>query len=415
MSGKLKNVKNYFHFNKIFVKKNCKILGSLEFGGLSNYWAMQMDPNILLDIKHLKKRESKKLKNSFFQLIQKLNLLGKFKLEKNFFKNDYEVDAIFKNLLEKKKIKDFNITKPILAYSNANFSKRKKIDLINENKDKLSAKNYYKKFIKKKKIRFHNYIVNKIFMKKNLICLSCQNGKNKKIFHTKKLVLACGTLVTTKLVMDFLNIKKEVKIKHHPRLISAFLSKSKIENKMDFMPSTLHIKSKSNTNTFAADFRPGNKLIINSVTEIKKYLYPFKPLLNFFRKYIIFSNIFFDSKYSNLFIKMKNNSSATIYSKNKNDLTFFKKTQKKIFKLFLNERLVYPFSNINFPGFGYDFHYFGTIPITKNKKKLSVNDKCQLKGFKNIYIVDGSVFDFKVNKYPLGLIMANANRIGREI
>ena len=34
---------------------------------------------------------------------------------------------------------------------------------------------------------------------------------------------------------------------------------------------------------------------------------------------------------------------------------------------------------------------------------------------KNIYIVDGSVFDFKVNKYPLALIMANARRIGNSI
>ena len=30
------------------------------------------------------------------------------------------------------------------------------------------------------------------------------------------------------------------------------------------------------------------------------------------------------------------------------------------------------------------------------------------KKFKNIYIIDGSVLNFKTNKYPLGLIMANA-------
>ena len=44
-------------------------------------------------------------------------------------------------------------------------------------------------------------------------------------------------------------------------------------------------------------------------------------------------------------------------------------------------------------------NYFGTIPITNNNKKLSVNNNCQLKGFKNIYIIDGSVLDFKINKY----------------
>ena len=62
-----------------------------------------------------------------------------------------------------------------------------------------------------------------------------------------------------------------------------------------------------------------------------------------------------------------------------------------------------------------DDHYFGTIPISSRKDKLSVNENCQLKANPNIYIVDGSVFDFRVNKYPLALIMANARRIGNSI
>lgn len=420
MLNKLKNVKNYFSCNKFFVNENCKVLGSLEFGGLSNYWALQMDHNISNDIRHLNNTARKKISESFFELVKKLRLLGEFKLNNKSFKNDYEVDSIFKSLLEKKKIKNFRVTKPILAYSNTNLSLKKnslkqKINLINENKDKLTAKNYYNKFLKSKNICFHNYVVNKIYIKKNKIGLVCHNKNEKKIFYAKKVIMACGTLVTTKLILELLNIRSEIKIKHHPRLIAAFLSKSKIENDMTFMPSTLHIKSKNSINTFAADFRPGNKLIINSATKIKKYLFPFKIFLNLFRKYIVFSNIFFDSKYSNLFMKLRKNNSAIIYSKKKHTLSFFKKIQKKIFKLFLMEKLVYPFFNINFPGFGYDFHYFGTIPITNNNKKLSVNDQCQLKGFKNIYIIDGSVFDFKINKYPLGLIMANANRIGKQI
>ena len=137
MLNKLKNVKNYFFFNKFYINKNCKVLGSLEFGGLSNYWALQMDYNISEDIKHLTRTANKKLKKSFFELVQKLKLLGEFKLNDKSFNNDYDIDDIFRSLLVKERIKDFNITKPILAYSNANFSKRKKIDLINENKDKL--------------------------------------------------------------------------------------------------------------------------------------------------------------------------------------------------------------------------------------------------------------------------------------
>ena len=130
---------------------------------------------------------------------------------------------------------------------------------------------------------------------------------------------------------------------------------------------------------------------------------------------MIFSNIFLSSKYSNLYIKVNRDNSANIFSKNKNINLIFKKIHKKIFKFLLKEKLVLPVFYNYFPGFGSDFHYFGTIPITKSKKKLSVNEKCQLKNNKNIYIIDGSVLDFKTNKYPLGIVMANARRIGEEL
>ena len=51
----------------------------------------------------------------------------------------------------------------------------------------------------------------------------------------------------------------------------------------------------------------------------------------------------------------------------------------------------------------------------KGNGLLSTNEKCQLKKNKKIYLIDGSVFNFKTNKYPLGLIMANSRRIGKEI
>ena len=181
------------------------------------------------------------------------------------------------------------------------------------------------------------------------------------------------------------------------------------------MPSPVNIRDSKNSNTYVMDFRPGNKFIINAMINFKKYLLPFKFILNFFRKNMIFCNIFLHSKYSNLFMKLKKNSKVIIFSKKKKIIPTFKKIHKKIFKFLTKDKLILPFFYNYFPGFGGDFHYFGTIPITKKNKELSVNDKCQLKKFKNIYIVDGSVLDFKTNKYPLGLIMANARRIGKEV
>ena len=133
---------------------------------------------------------------------------------------------------------------------------------------------------------------------------------------------------------------------------------------------------------------------------------------------MIFSNFLLGSNYSNLFMKLKKNSNVLIYSKNiytKKIFSKFKKIHKNIFKLFLKKKLIYPIYKNFFPGNGSSYHYFGTIPITKKNKKLSVNNLCQLKKFKDLYIIDGSIFDFKRNMYPLGIIMANARRIGKQI
>ena len=140
-----------------------------------------------------------------------------------------------------------------------------------------------------------------------------------------------------------------------------------------------------------------------------------KSNINYIKEYLIFSNIHLDSKYSNLYIKVKKNLVTKIYSKNQSIHLELKKRNKSIFKFLLKNKIIYPIYKTSFPGSGAEYHYFGTIPIASSKNKMSVNENCQLKANPNIYIVDGSVFDFKVNKYPLALIAANARRIGNSI
>ena len=89
------NIKtNFFISNKLEVNENCKIFGSLEFGGLSNYWALQIDSNIKQDLSHLSfktKQDIQKefkdlfLKNKFnyFSSGEKLKFLEIFQKDKN--------------------------------------------------------------------------------------------------------------------------------------------------------------------------------------------------------------------------------------------------------------------------------------------------------------------------------------------
>ncbi len=395
------------------INKNCNIFGTLEFGGLSNYWGLQIDKNILGDLNHLNYNTKKKILKSFVEIFKKFNLLGNINLENNKAENEFKKnDFIYEKF--SKKNKNLYIENAVVGFQK---KRKSEVDLnsINETKDKLTPINIFKKHIKKNRVKIHNFCVKKIRKYKNLLILECSNGKVKKRFITKKLVLGCGTITTTKLILDFLKIYKEIKIKHHPRLFCLYLSKKAWENNMKFQPSYFHLKPKKNKELFTADFRPGNDLIIDALIKFKKILFPFRYFLNLIKKNLIFSSILYNTSYSNLFIKLrKNNEHAEIYSKNKNLKNLFKRTSKLIYNFLKSTKIIFPFYLNYFPGFGSDFHYFGTIPI-KKKNNLSVNDKCQLLQNKNIYLVDGSVFEFKKNKYPLGVIMANSRRIAKEI
>ena len=182
---------------------------------------------------------------------------------------------------------------------------------------------------------------------------------------------------------------------------------------MDFQPSNLHLKSRRNPDLFTSDFRPGNVKIIDALVKFKIILKPFKYLLYYLKEHFIFSNMFLNSKYSNLYIKKINNS-FEVYSKTKSLKKIFKKNSQIIYNFLIKTKKIFPFFINYFPGFGSDFHYFGTIPIN-GKGTLSSNDNGQLKKNKKIYLIDGSVFNFKVNKYPLGLVLANSRRIGKNI
>ena len=76
-------------------------------------------------------------------------------------------------------------------------------------------------------------------------------------------------MASTKLLIDFLNIKKTIPIKHHQRLISGFISRYSFKNRMDFLNSFIWFKGKNNGFNFNGDLRIGSNIIMNAIT--RKY------------------------------------------------------------------------------------------------------------------------------------------------
>ena len=70
-------IEDFFDYNKFkFDKQNCSLLGSLEFGGLSNYWGLQIDNDIDEDLDCFGKKNKNQIINCFYEILEDKNLMA---------------------------------------------------------------------------------------------------------------------------------------------------------------------------------------------------------------------------------------------------------------------------------------------------------------------------------------------------
>ena len=107
----------------------------------------------------------------------------------------------------------------------------------------------------------------------------------------------------------------------------------------------------------------------------------------------------------------------TKISLKRNNYPLIKKELSKYFiKIFTDLReynYIYPLKHSYLPNLGSDNHFTGTITISKKKTTLALNENCELNNHKNFYVIDGSAIPKTNLKFPTGMIIANAYRIGK--
>lgn len=393
--NKKNEIDNYFYWNNIAVNETSYLIGSLGYGGLSNSWGYQIEKDFERDISHFSKKNQKLIKESF-------NFLFKENQKKKTSKK-----GIFKDLLNIK-FKNFFFKRTDIARLT---NDKNSISLV---ENKMNSKSFFDYYLKNKNIIFLDYVIKKIVKKNKLIELHIIDNKNtRKKIYAKKLILGTGTIVTTKLILDYLNINDEIRIGHHPRIIFSFLSRKpiRLKQKIESEIKAFSIKNKK----FVVDFRSNATSIMDIIK--KNFKNPFVSLfLNIFKKRLIFSNVFITSINSSLYMK-KVGENLRIFFKNDNKKKYrINEIKKKIICLkneLIEKKVIYPFYKKFIPDAGADYHYFGTITVSK--KKFGINENSQLNANKNIYVIDGSCIDYKNTFYPTGVIMANARRIGFKI
>ena len=102
MRGQINDVTNYFTGNNLKLTNNCKVLGVLNFGGLSNYWGLQID-NCINNDHNINKTDFESIKKNFDEFLNEFNLIGSNFNKKKLFNNEFKLPEILNSLIKEKK------------------------------------------------------------------------------------------------------------------------------------------------------------------------------------------------------------------------------------------------------------------------------------------------------------------------
>ena len=382
--------KDFKKKNKI-IEKNFSVVGSLAEGGLSNVWGggnYRINYNFYL----------KKLK--FFKAAFKGVL-------KTFRKKSYSKKNELLNLLQSNNAsKEISFFDEEIMYdksTNGIYNSKNDIQALKKNKKFTYIKGFFVEKIKKIPQGYEL----KCIKKEKIIFIRC-----------KYLVLACGTIGTTRLLLDYLSYKKKIRLFHTYNMNFIGFFKKSIKNKnfdkvqalMQYKFTSPYIKKiKNNENCYGSIGFISKDIILmtlKSFPNLVKKL--FVKIAYMLKDRIIIGNCFFPHFLTVCNIELINKDLVISGQFNDNYKFIIKKVQKDIKGIFGN---ILPFIFFKLMPIGSDVHYFGTL-INRNNKKFGVNDNCQFNKNKNLYVVDGSVIKQMDNKFPTQIMMINSYRVG---
>ena len=392
--------------------KNFFLASGLISGGLSNFWGAGLETPSLNYLKNYPFGKSILKEKSYVDRELGINN-NRFSFFNFFFKQ-----KIVKKMLIRKN-KSIYFSKHPLAVRQ--YSKKKITAKDYDNVDLLSSHNKYvynAKFqipllLKNKNFNYlPNTFVENIKREKNNYRLVTDK---KKILDLKfsKLIISAGTVGSTILADRILNASEKYQLYHTPILklmYFTFLLPFKFRDKIKFgiplLGLNVHFKKEKFTGTF---------IHLNNLTNIFFGISKLNILFTFIKKFIFVGNIFLPPNYSNTFIEIKKNKTLIYSNDNFNKKKLILILKRKL-NSFLSKFNLLEFStqNLKFLDNGSDVHYTSTlINKYKNGKKI-INNHCELNGFKNIHILDGSSIKEGLY-YPTYFLMMHARFIAKKI
>ena len=276
-----------------------------------------------------------------------------------------------------------------------------------------------------------HFVVNKKRRITHVIAEYLKNGQQQS-FSLDKLVLAAGTLATSKIFLEsifknsgeiirlnglmdnrqvlvpFVNLKMVGK-PYHPesyqyhQIAVGFES----ENPKEYVHGQL-------TTLKSALIHP---IVQNIPFDLKNSTFVFRNLHSALGVINLnFSDFRRENNYVTL-IRNKTSSSSRLfinYTPSSFEPAILKKTIKTLKKAIFELGCIVPPGMTYIRPMGASVHYSGTIPMTKGQTQYTTSENCQSHDFENLFIVDGTSFPFLPAKNLTFSLMANAIRVANN-
>ena len=267
----------------------------------------------------------------------------------------------------------------------------------------------------------------------NQVVTETVGSSDKESYHVENLVLAAGTLSTSKIFLEsiFRKTGEVIKLKglmDNRQVIVPFLNlkmigKPSADKSYQYNQLAMELEGESDAQNIHCLITTLKTAMIHPV--IEKFPADLKTAIKIFKNIhaalgavnINFHDTRRDDCYVTLEKKSENTASSLIvhYSSPENEdkriVTTIKRLKSILWKLGC---IVPPGMNIIRP-MGASVHYSGTIPMTVDKQPWSVSADCRSHDFENLYIVDGSTYPFLPAKNITFTLMANAVRVARNM
>jgi choline dehydrogenase-like flavoprotein len=256
-------------------------------------------------------------------------------------------------------------------------------------------------------------------------CRDVDGIKDSAFFSCGRILLAAGTIGSTILAMRLLEIfDKEVPLICHPAYAKLFLIPKRLghpltENKFALGQLAYKIKDRDNPKDYvfgvlfalegllAQDIARHMPFTASNSIQLTKILTPS----------LVVANGYLSGDYANATIKIDSVLDRVIINGGRTK-SFYKKMKwatNKLSKMMSSlGALPMPFGT-RIATLGSDGHFAGTFPMTKGNIKNTTSPDGELRGAAGVYMVDGSSIPYLSGKHPTFTIMANANRISKEI